>query len=73
MALQCPGCARLAKELQISEEEAHEIMLNSKILRDKEMLHYHIQPELVRLKLNFEQVYKKIENHRKECVYYALL
>ena len=48
-------------------------MLNSKILRDKEMLHYHIQPELARLKLNFEQVYKKIENHKKECLYYELL
>ena len=73
MALRCPGCTQLAKELNISEDEAHEIMLNSKILTDKEMLHYHIQPELARYNLKFEQVYKKIEQHKKECVYYELL
>lgn len=73
MALQCPGCTRLAQELNISEEEAHEIMLNSKILKDKEMLQYHIQADLTRLHLDFEKVYAKIKQHTKECVYYKLL
>lgn len=73
MALRCPGCTQMARDLKISEEEAHEIMLNSKILKDKEMLHYHIQPELVRNDLNFETVYQKIEKHKKECLYYELL
>ncbi len=73
MALQCPGCTKLAKELNISEEEAHEIMLNSKILKDKEMLQYHIQPELARHELKFEMVFQKVEAHKQECVYYQLL
>jgi hypothetical protein len=73
MALRCPGCTRLAQELKISEDEAHEIMLNSKILKDKEMLRYHMQPELTRHDLNFETVYKKIKQHKTECVYYKLL
>lgn len=73
MALQCPGCTQLAKDLNISEEEAHEIMLNSKILRDREMLHYHIKPELVRLNLDFDQLYQRIEAHKNECLYYELL
>lgn len=73
MALQCPGCTQLAKDLGITEEEAHEIMLNSKILKDKETLQYHIQPELSRHSLAFNTVFKKVEEHKKECVYYALL
>jgi hypothetical protein len=63
----------MANDLGISEEEAHEIMLNSKILEDKETLHYQIHADLARHGLPFETVYQKILNHRDECVYYTLL
>lgn len=71
--MKCDGCSRLAKELNISENEAHEIMLNSKILGDKESLRYHIQSDIAKHGLKFDTVYKKVQDHMGECVYYALL
>lgn len=71
--MKCNGCLKMAEELNIPEEEAHEIMLNSKILGDKEILRYHIQSDLTKHALKFETVYTKILAHRKDCVYYALL
>ena len=73
MNLHCPGCTRLALDLGLTVEEAHEIMLNSKILNDKDTLRYQIQGDLSRHHLSFEAVYQKILAHKDDCIYYVLL
>lgn len=73
MNINCPGCKKLADDLGLSIEEAQDIMLNSKILGNMDTLRYQIQPELAKHRLSFDVVYKKVLEHKHDCVYYTLL